>query len=84
MFQVGTLFSGLCAVVDLGGLPPRAARHLMFCVKSEAKQVLGTGAVPLAPACMQAQAFSVMLLDERGMFAGTLAGLLMVKFAQDV
>ncbi len=60
------------------------ARHLMFCVKSEAKQVLGTGALPLAPACMQSQSFNVMLHDERGLYAGTINGVLLVKFVQEL
>lgn len=59
-----------------------SARHLMLCVRSEQRQTIATGAIPLAPACMASQAFTVHMHDERGLYAGSVSGILLVRFAE--
>ena len=60
-----------------------SARHLMLTVRADRRDVVGTACVPLAPAIGNARhSFQVYLHDERGMFVGSLAGFLSVKFAK--
>jgi len=59
-----------------------SARHLMLCVKTDQRQIVGTGALPIAPAIMTAQPFVVYMHDERGLYAGPVSGTLLVKFRE--
>ncbi len=60
-----------------------SARHLMLTVRADRGEVVGTACVPLSPAIGNShQAFQVFLHDERGLYAGSLSGLLAVKFSK--
>lgn len=58
-----------------------SARHLMLTVRVDRRDIIGTGSIPLAPACGVAQAFKIFLHDEKGLYAGTLSGVVAVNFA---
>jgi hypothetical protein len=60
-----------------------SARHLSLAVRHERREVFATASLPLASAIGTGpQAFQLSLLDERGLPAGTLSGLLHVKFSK--
>lgn len=58
-----------------------SARHLMIAIRVERREVVATSVLPLAPACGAAQSFKVFLTDDKGLYAGTVSGVLQVNFS---